>query len=74
MIAALLALFWAHSLKKQDTTVQPNALIGKPAPTAVYPPLNGGQPVRAAALLNGRPGLINVFGSWCGPCAVEAPQ
>lgn len=73
-LVALGLLFWAHSLKKQDTQVQPNALIGKPAPLAAYPPLDGGTPVRAAAALGGKPGLINVFGSWCGPCAVEAPQ
>jgi cytochrome c biogenesis protein CcmG/thiol:disulfide interchange protein DsbE len=73
VLLALGVLFATYGLH-HDPTVQPNALIGKPAPAATYPPLDGGQPVRAAALLDGKPGLINVFGSWCGPCAVEAPQ
>jgi cytochrome c biogenesis protein CcmG/thiol:disulfide interchange protein DsbE len=76
-VAVLLALgllFWAHSLKKQDVQVQPNALIGKPLPTKAWAPLDGGQPVATSSLLGGKPGLVNVFGSWCGPCIIEAPQ
>lgn len=65
-------LFWGYGLH-HDPTVQPNALIGQKVPAAALTPLDGGPPVQAAAALGG-PGLINVFGSWCGPCAVEAPQ
>jgi cytochrome c biogenesis protein CcmG/thiol:disulfide interchange protein DsbE len=67
------ALFAGYGLH-HDPQVQPNALIGKPLPTRAWPPLAGGQPLRAAGLLDGKPGLINVFGSWCGPCILESPQ
>jgi cytochrome c biogenesis protein CcmG/thiol:disulfide interchange protein DsbE len=73
VIVALGVLFAGYGLH-HDPTVQPNALIGKPLPTQVLPTLGGGQPVRVSAALKGRPGLINVFGSWCGPCALEGPQ
>jgi cytochrome c biogenesis protein CcmG/thiol:disulfide interchange protein DsbE len=71
VILALGALFAGYGLH-HDPTVQPNALIGKPLPDMTLPPLTGGPPVRVAAALKG-PGLVNVFGSWCGPCAVEGP-
>jgi len=73
VLVALGVLFAGYGLH-HDPTVQPNALIGKPLPTMTLPTLDGGRPVRIAGSLNGRPGLINVFGSWCGPCAVEGPQ
>jgi cytochrome c biogenesis protein CcmG/thiol:disulfide interchange protein DsbE len=73
VLAGLGVLFAGYGLH-HDPQVQPNALIGQPLPTLAFPPLEGGAPVRAAPLLNGRPGLVNVFGSWCGPCAIEAPQ
>lgn len=71
-VVALGALFWGYGLH-HDPTVQPNALIGQALPTRALPPLEGGQPVPIPTTLKG-PGLINVFGSWCGPCAIEAPQ
>lgn len=72
VIVALLILFWGYGLH-HDPQVQPNALIGKPLPTQALPPLGGGAPIRVSSALKG-PGLVNVFGSWCGPCAVEGPQ
>ncbi len=73
VLAAMGVLFAGYGLH-HDPTVQPNALIGKPLPTMALPTLDGGQPVRISGSLGGRPGLVNVFGSWCGPCAVEGPQ
>ena len=72
VILALGGLFAGYGLH-HDPQVQPNALIGKPLPEMTLSPLSGGPPVRVAAALKG-PGLINIFGSWCGPCAVEGPQ
>lgn len=73
VLLALGALFAGYGLH-HDPQVQPNALIGKPLPSVAFPPLDGGQPERAAALLNGKPGLVNLWFSSCGPCIVEAPQ
>jgi cytochrome c biogenesis protein CcmG/thiol:disulfide interchange protein DsbE len=73
-VLILLGVLFAGYGLHHDPQVQPNALIGKPLPTKAWPPLAGGQPMLPAASLGGKPGLVNVFGSWCGPCIIEAPQ
>ena len=50
-------------------------LVGQPLPEFSLPPAADGQPGLARAdLAVGRPKLLNVFASWCIPCAAEAPQ
>ncbi len=52
-----------------------SAMIGKPLPQftlrAAVPERPG---LAKADLADGKPRLLNVFASWCLPCAVEAPQ
>ena len=72
VIVALGVLFAGYGLH-HDPQVQPNALVGKPLPTLALPPLGGGQPIRISSTLKG-PGLVNVFGSWCGPSTAQGPQ
>jgi cytochrome c biogenesis protein CcmG, thiol:disulfide interchange protein DsbE len=52
-----------------------SALVGKPLPQfelrAAVPDRPG---LVSADLARGKPRLLNVFASWCIPCAVEAPQ
>ena len=50
-------------------------LIGKSLPQFTLPPAAPGKPGLATATFRtGKPRLLNVFGSWCVPCAAEAPQ
>ena len=42
-------------------------------PDVVLPCLGGGQPVPLRGTGSGRPTLVNVYGSWCGPCFDEMP-
>ncbi len=44
----------------------------RPAPNFELTRLGGGDPVRAADFA-GRPYVINLFASWCGPCQAEHP-
>lgn len=52
-----------------------SAMIGKPLPEFTLPPAGGSAtPLTRADFAKGNPRLINIFASWCVPCAVEAPQ
>lgn len=57
-----------------DRTVR-SALIGRPLPVAALPPMVPGKPgIDPAAYRHGQPRLLNIFASWCIPCAAEATQ
>jgi cytochrome c biogenesis protein CcmG/thiol:disulfide interchange protein DsbE len=73
-VLILLGVLFAGYGLHHDPQVQPNALIGKPLPTKAWSPLEGGPPVQTVSLLNGKPGLVNVWFSYCGPCILESPQ
>jgi cytochrome c biogenesis protein CcmG, thiol:disulfide interchange protein DsbE len=62
-----------------DPSKIPSALIGRPAPPTVLPPLvglisNGTQvPGLDPAVFEGKVSVVNVWASWCVPCHDEAP-
>ncbi|UVO53489.1 DsbE family thiol:disulfide interchange protein [Sphingomonas sp. SUN039] len=63
----------ALGLYAPDDRTHPSKLIGKPMPTFNLPPAASGRPGLTSADLRGQPRLVNVFASWCVPCATEAP-
>ncbi|MDE2361361.1 MAG: DsbE family thiol:disulfide interchange protein [Hyphomicrobiales bacterium] len=75
---ALGALFYFR-LGAGDPNQLPSALIGRPAPQTSLPPLEGlnaagaNVPGIQSSDFNGSVTLVNVFASWCIPCAEEAP-
>ncbi len=65
----------AYNLRNPAEREVRSALIGKPMPEFSLPAAQPGQPGLARAdMTDGKVRLLNIFASWCVPCAVEAPQ
>lgn len=68
-----LAGFFIVGLQRDPSSHQ-SALIDKPLPEFSLPAPEGYDDGFSHADLEGQVALINVFASWCTPCAIEHPQ
>jgi cytochrome c biogenesis protein CcmG, thiol:disulfide interchange protein DsbE len=79
LVFLALALLFLYRLGSGDPSHLPSALIGHPAPKTNLPPLagltRGGKqlPGLSDAAFKGEVTLVNVWASWCIPCADEVP-
>jgi cytochrome c biogenesis protein CcmG/thiol:disulfide interchange protein DsbE len=70
----VLGLF-AYQLRQPKDEFVESAMIGEPIPAFDLPAAVADRPGLASRdLADGRPKLLNVFASWCVPCAAEAPN
>lgn len=74
IFANFIVLVLVGLLRPADREVA-SAMIGKPLPQFDLPAAVADKPgLKTAEMATGKPKLLNVFASWCIPCAVEAPQ
>ncbi len=74
LFLGFLIVFASGLINPESRTIRSH-LIGKPMPSFTLGPAIGGKPGLASAeLANGKPHLVNIFASWCIPCAAEAAQ
>jgi cytochrome c biogenesis protein CcmG/thiol:disulfide interchange protein DsbE len=75
LFTGFVALVLIGLMRPADREVA-SAMIGKPLPEFALRPAFPGRPglSRADFVTGGKPRLLNIFASWCIPCAVEAPQ
>jgi cytochrome c biogenesis protein CcmG/thiol:disulfide interchange protein DsbE len=74
LVVGVLGLF-AYQLRQPKDEFVESAMIGKPIPAFDLPAAVSDRPgLSSHDLADGRPKLLNVFASWCVPCAAEAPQ
>ena len=74
LAAGLFGLF-AYQLRQPKDEFVESAMIGKPMPTFDLAPAVADRPgLSSRDLADGQPKLLNVFASWCVPCAAEAPN
>ena len=74
-VFVLFVSVFAAGLIKPESRVIPSRLIGQPVPDfTLAAGTDGVEGVSAAHLRDGRPKLLNIFASWCVPCAAESAQ
>lgn len=69
-------LLWlmAGNLGRPQQQVIESRMVGKPLPAFTLAGVGVGPGLSRADLSGRGPVLVNLFASWCLPCAVEAPQ
>lgn len=65
----------ATGLVRPSSSTIVSRLVGQPMPAFALPQATSARPALGSAdLAGGAPKLVNIFASWCLPCAIEAPQ
>ncbi len=73
LLFVLLAAWFAIGLRHDPSRI-PSVLIDQPLPAFSLPAIDGRDNPLSSDDIVGQVALVNVFASWCIPCAIEHPQ
>ncbi len=74
LFMALAALFLGGLLRPEGRVIE-SKMVGKPLPAFALPQAASDRPaLTSAEFAKDKPRLLNIFASWCVPCAAESPQ
>ena len=72
IVFIVVGVFLARGLSN-DPSYLPSALIGKPMPAFSLPSLQESSQTLTKAIYEGKPYLVNIWGTWCRTCYYEHP-
>jgi cytochrome c biogenesis protein CcmG/thiol:disulfide interchange protein DsbE len=71
----IVLLLFASGILKQGTTEVRSQMVGKPLPAFTLPSTRSGEPpLTSTSFADGKVRILNIFASWCVPCAAEMEQ
>ncbi len=73
-LVGLTAFFAARVWRGQRIDMPPHPSVGKKLDRLALEPLTGGDRPLTLDDLAGKVALINIWGTWCGPCVIEFPH
>ena len=74
LLFAGVIVLMAGNIGNSPEAVVRSHMVGKPVPEFSFAGSAGKPGLASADLRQGQPVLVNLFASWCVPCAIEAPQ
>ena len=75
IVVVIFLVIFASGLRSPESRTVPSGLVGKPLPAFKLDAAMPGEPgLSSDAFRTGKPKILNLFASWCVPCAAEAPH
>lgn len=72
ILFVMVAVYFGAGLRNDPSRI-PSVLIDRPLPEFSLPAIDGHDNALSTDVVTGKVAMINIFASWCIPCAIEHP-